>query len=33
VHLVLKFHELKYDIVMPLQYSRNLRQRPVKTTD
>src|SRR6516225_8634332 len=31
VHLVLKFHELKYDIVMPLQYSRNLRQRPVKT--
>jgi hypothetical protein len=33
VQLVLKFHEHKYDIVMPLQYSRNFRQRAIKTAD
>jgi hypothetical protein len=33
VQLVLKFEEQQYDIVMPLQYSRNLRQRAVKAAD
>ena len=30
VHLVLKFEEQNYDIVMPFRYSRDLRQRAVK---
>jgi hypothetical protein len=33
VHLVLKFEEQKYDIVMPLQYPRDFPQRPVKAAD
>ena len=33
VHLVLKFEEQKYDIVMPFQYSRDLRPRAVKAGD
>jgi hypothetical protein len=33
VQLVLKFDEQKYDIVMPLQYSRHLRQRALKAAD
>jgi hypothetical protein len=33
VHLVLKFEEQKYDIVMPLQYPRDFRQGPVKAAD
>jgi len=33
VQLVLKFDEQKYDIVMPLQYSRHLRPRALKAAD
>jgi hypothetical protein len=30
VHLVLKFEEQRYDIVMPMEHSRGHRERPVK---
>jgi hypothetical protein len=30
LHLVLKFEEQKYDIVMPLQHPPQFRERPVK---
>jgi hypothetical protein len=33
VHLVLKFDEQKYDIVMPFHFSRDFRQRAVKAGD
>jgi hypothetical protein len=31
VHLVLKFDEQKYDIVMPMQRARDYQQRPVRS--